>query len=578
MVVDMDEWGQSALIRLMIDYSRKCFPLRTKRVKRAAATREQKNKDFYDDIEPEEESEAQYDDVAFLDSDLDLFLKSIRPLLSSRNSAVIVAVTRAYLYLSPADYLHLTIDSLLALLRSPSDIEQVALHYIVQVCLANPALFARHYRHFLIRSTEGPQIWRLKLEILTLIFPHCEKHIGDLILAELEHFSNSHDPELVRESVRAIGRCAQSSSSDTSRRCMTLLLKQIHSSDENLVGGAMEVVRHLIQRDPVAHQKTVIRLAKNLDSLTSSTARASIIWLVGEFSSSQSPENSIAPDVLRILVKNYSEESDAVRAQIVLLAAKVYLNHLNESNGKQKALDALNGVASNEEVSLDANAPAVGGGFADEKPGTVELLYHHTMLLARYTPSYDLRDRARLFRSLLRVPSSTDLASLLLLAPKPVPQAPSPSESRRDFALGSASLVIGSEEAGVHGVKGYEAIPDWVEEGDEPDSSLRDDQDLTKSEYVPASSRTISAGQMLDQALEKDPGYSTKNGGKERKEKTLDAWLDEESEEDDDDEEEDEDDDEESEEDSSDSYDEDESEEEETESEDEGNERTGLVK
>ena len=162
-----------------------------------------------------------------------------------------------------------------------------------------------------------------------------------LILAELEHFSHGHDAALVRESVRAIGRCAQASSPQTSRRCLSLLLKQIHSADQNLVGEAIEVVRHLIQRSPDEHRKTVVRLAKNLDTLTSPTARASIIWLVGEFAGYE-PEDNIAADVLRILIKGYADESDEVRAQIVLLAAKCYLHFLNARNGKRKALDALN--------------------------------------------------------------------------------------------------------------------------------------------------------------------------------------------------------------------------------------------
>jgi AP-3 complex subunit beta len=145
------------------------------------------------------------------------------------------------------------------------------------------------------------------------------------------------------------------------------------------------------------------------------------------------------------------------------------------------------------------------------------------MLLARYTPSYDLRDRARVYRALLALPTSTELASLLLLAPKPVPQAPSPSESHKGYSLGSASLVVGNA-AGVNGLRGYEAIPDWVAEGDEPNAKLRDAGGVEKDLYQPQ--KAVSAGQMLDDALEADPGFKS-NG---RKAKTLDDWLDDEDE------------------------------------------------
>jgi AP-3 complex subunit beta len=533
MVVDMDEWGQLAILRLMPAYARKSFPRRTRRVKRAA-TREQKTQDFYEDLEPKEEQEADLEEVEVLDPDLELLLRSVQPLLQSRNSAVIVSVTRLYLYLSPAEHLPHAVGPLIALLRSPKDIQQVALYNIVQVCLVKPAHFLPYVRHFLIRTSEAPQSWRLKLEVLTLLFPHCEKSMQELILAELEHFSKGHNADLVRESVRAIGRCSQASDAKTSRRCLSLLLKQIHSADSVLVGEAMEVVRHMIQRSPDEHRKTVVRLAKNLDSLNSPAARASIIWLVGEFAGTD-PETNVAADVLRILVRGYAGETDEVRAQIVLLAAKVYLHHLNAKNVKTKALDALKSPTQEHSESQVLSPAHEEGGFAEfeesqtpeqtpEKEDTITLLYQHTMLLARYTPSYDLRDRARVYRALLALPTSTELASLLLLAPKPVPQAPSPSESHKGYTLGSASLFVGNA-AGVNGLRGYEAVPDWVAEGDEPDATLRDGSGSKEEYYQPQ--KTVSAGQMLDDALEADPGYKS-NG---RKAKTLDDWLDDEEEE-----------------------------------------------
>ncbi|KAH0324118.1 ARM repeat-containing protein, partial [Aureobasidium melanogenum] len=317
-----------------------------------------------------------------------------------------------------------------------------------------------------------------------------------------------------------------------------------HSPDQHLVAEALEVIRHMIQRDPLSHTKTVIRLAKNLDTLTSPAARASIIWLVGEFAG-YSSDQSIAPDVLRILVRGYPDEHDLVRQQIVLLAAKVYLHWLNAENASKKkdSPPALERQSSSTVLAPDEEEDGAGfrdHGFDDkqssnfesqeDKSHPISLLYNHTLLLARYTPSYDLRDRARMFRALLAVPSSTELASLLLLAPKPVPQAPSPSESRKGYVLGSASLVIG-EESGVSGLSGYTPLPDWVQAGDEPDAKLRNVEVETKTEYRPSGS-TVPAGRMLDDALKGSaPVVYKSRSGAPAKEKTLDDWLDEEDEE-----------------------------------------------
>ena len=163
-------------------------------------------------------------------------------------------------------------------------------------------------------------------------------------------------------------------------------------------------------------------------------------------------------------------------------------------------------------------------------------LWNYVLLLVRYDTSYDLRDRARLYRALLGVPQ---LATLMLLAPKPAPQAPSPSETRRGLALGSSSLVLAGAVGGVHGIRGYEPLPDWVEEGREPDPKLRD-QDGGRYDYGDEK-RAVPAVEALGEA----PPASTGAAGRATKsngagEKTLDDWLAEDDDDDDDNDEEEE--------------------------------------
>ncbi|PVH83565.1 ARM repeat-containing protein [Cadophora sp. DSE1049] len=534
-VVDMDEWSQLATLRLMTVYARKCFPRRTRRVVKKS-NGSVTAKGFYDDeVDGEEQEEETGEVEQVLDPDLEMLLKNIKPLLQSRNSAVVVAVTRCYVNLGTQEYISLSIGPLIALLRGPQDIQHMALFNIVSVCLTRPEAFVKYASHFLVHSTDPPQVWELKLELLTLIFPYCDAYLKSLILNELEHFSQGSDKELVREAVRAIGRCAQSDAR-TSARCLWLLLKQITSLDGNLVAESLTVIRHLIQQDPASHTNTVIRLAKNLDTATNPRARASIIWLVGEFAGNDGEDN-IAADVLRILAKGFADEAEPAKLQIVLLAAKVYLHHLNRSEPQSHQPTVATPIASPDYSSaghegfgeLDGPSQTSFPPPPPEPEHPIVLLWNYILLLARYDTSYDLRDRTRLYKSLLGVPSSTQLASLMLLAPKPVPHTPSPSESRTGFTLGSASLVIG-EDGGLHGLRGYEALPDWVKAGEEPDPSLREG-DVTKAEYE--SNRVIPAGERLDSAIKESRmgtlpaatngfGTAAAGGGKE---KTLDDWL-----------------------------------------------------
>ena len=529
-LVDMDEWGQLATLRLLTVYARKCFPIRTKFVKK------NKNKGFYDDEVSDEEQDQPKKEVQVLDPDLELFLKACKPLFSSRNSAVIVAAARCYLHLGTSEYIDAAIGPLIALLRSPQDIQHVAMYNIVAVCLILPQSFVRYATRFLVRSTEASDVSRLKFEVLTLIFPYCEAHIKELILSELEHFTRATDIALIQESVRAIGRCAQNETT-ASTRCLRLLLSQLSSQDGNLVAESLTVIRHLIQQNPQAHVKTVIRLAKNLDTTTNPQARASIIWLVGEFSSLPDQEN-IAPDVLRILAKNFADESEAAKLQIVLLAAKVYLHYLNHTAPPLEqsitSEDATNSpiqqsptplaITSDENGWQDPPAAPSNDALERQPPSEpahpIPLLWTYILHLTRYDTSYDLRDRARLYRALLSNPSSTQLASLLLLAPKPVPHAPSPSENRKGLLIGSSSLVIGLPG----GVTGYEELPDWVKEGEEPDAKLRD-------EIGGGGEKVTAAAASLDRAIEKKgAGRGVVEKSVSGKERTLDDWLDEEEE------------------------------------------------
>lgn len=503
-LVDMDEWGQLASIKLLLHYSRRCFPRRTERVAQV------NKKGFYDDDEEEVIETAEETQV--LDPDLELFLKSCKPLLHSRSSAVIVAVVSCFLYLGTPDYLEDAVGPLMALLRGPKDIRQIALYNIVSVALVSPKLFVPYASHFLLHASDSDQVWRLKLELLTIIFPHSGMHLKSIILSELEHFSHNDDIELVQECVRAIGRCAQSDTA-TSSKCFKVLLNQITSFDNVLVSEVLTVMRHLIQQDPESHKKTVIRLARNLDSTTSPQARATIIWLVGEFAGID-PDNDIAPDVLRILAKGFSSESEVAKQQIVLLAAKVYLHYV-QHHPPNPDIDLISEVVQNGD-----RLPSEPSGTQFDPQHPIAKLWSYILLVTRYDTSYDLRDRARLFKSLLANPASTQLASLLLLAPKPVPFTPSPSETRRNLLLGSTTLVLGPDA-----VAGYEALPEWVQAGAEPDPKLRDDSDIV-AEYVSGGKKpAISAARQLDETV-KEQGLQDKVEGRE-KGKTLEDWLDE---------------------------------------------------
>lgn len=520
-LVDMDEWSQIATLRLLTYYSRRCFPRKTPRKgKQATKGSSVLRKDTtFDD-------ELRADESTALDPDLEALLKASRSLLSSRNSAVIVAAVRCLTYLGGSADFTAAVGPLISLMRASKDVQSVALHDIVSLCMTRSDLFVKHVPRLLVKADDELDVSKLKFEALTLIFPCCEPHLQEMVLSELEHFARSNDPSMVEESVRAIGRCAQRTES-ISERCLSLLLHQISSRNGHLVAEALTVIRHLIQRHPEAHVDTVIRLAKNLDSMVDTQARASIIWLVSEYAGV--PDNTnVAPDVLRILAKGFADEAEPAKLQIVLLAAKVYLQFLLQK--RSQAIDdslnqsnslGLEGALSDDNLSEEAKTEETADVLSkNDQSSTIPLLWKYILHLTRYDVSYDLRDRARFYEALLDDANATQLASLVLLAPKPIPQAISPSAMHQHLLLGSSSRVLG-----VDAILGFENLPVWVMDGNEPNPKLREQSDVTVDSG--RSAQVIPAALALDQAV-KEKGLDA--SGPSSKGKNLQDWLDEESE------------------------------------------------
>jgi AP-3 complex subunit beta len=102
--------------------------------------------------------------------------------------------------------------------------------------------------------------------------------------------------------------------------------------------------------------------------------------------------------------------------------------------------------------------------------------------------------------------------------------------------------VIG-DEGGVGGLRGYDDLPRWVKDGNEPDPALRDEATSTSTSAY-ESAKSMSAADRLDAAAgtsgTPDSIMSPRDlngvrpadmgvGASKGKEKTLDDWLAEES-------------------------------------------------
>ncbi|TRY64918.1 hypothetical protein DNTS_024608 [Danionella cerebrum] len=396
LLVDVEEWGQVVIIHMLTRYARTQFlsPWRED-----AVFDENSEKAFYDS---EDERKMDQNQPYIMDPDHRLLLRNTKPLLQSRNTAVVMAVAQLYWHLAPKPEITVVTKSLFVVLQN-----------IATMSIHRKGMFEPFMKSFYVRSTDATHIKTLKLEILTNLAN--EANIST-ILREFQTYVKSQDKAFAAATIQAIGRCA-TNISEVTDTCLNGL---------TVVAESVVVIKKLLQTQPSQHSDIIKHMAKLFDNITVPMARASILWLMGEYCE-RVPK--IAPDVLRKMAKSFTSEEDIVKLQTVNLAAKLYL-----TNSKQ-----------------------------------TKLLTQYILNLGKYDQNYDIRDRTRFIRQLI-VPNEksgalSKYARRILMAPKPAPVLQSAFKDRDRFQLGTLSHTLNSQATG------YLELSDWPAVA--PDQSVR---------------------------------------------------------------------------------------------------------
>ncbi|KAM6200913.1 AP-3 complex subunit beta-2 isoform 3-T3 [Rhynchocyon petersi] len=436
LLIDVEEWGQVVIISMLTRYARTQFLSPTQN---ESLLEENPEKAFYGSEEDEAKGPGQEEAAAtvlptrkpyVMDPDHRLLLRNTKPLLQSRSAAVVMAVAQLYFHLAPKAEVGVIAKALVRLLRSHSEVQYVVLQNVATMSIKRRGMFEPYLKSFYIRSTDPTQIKILKLEVLTNLAN--ETNIPT-VLREFQTYIRSMDKDFVAATIQAIGRCATNIGRvrDT---CLNGLVQLLSNRDELVVAESVVVIKKLLQMQPAQHGEIIKHLAKLTDNIQVPMARASILWLIGEYCE-HVPR--IAPDVLRKMAKSFTAEEDIVKLQVINLAAKLYL-----TNSKQ-----------------------------------TKLLTQYVLNLAKYDQNYDIRDRARFTRQLI-VPSEqggalSRHAKKLFLAPKPAPVLESSFKDRDHFQLGSLSHLLNAKATG------YQELPDWPEEAPDPSVRNVEEEDLS---------------------------------------------------------------------------------------------------
>uniref|UniRef100_A0A8C8K2L0 AP-3 complex subunit beta n=1 Tax=Oncorhynchus tshawytscha TaxID=74940 RepID=A0A8C8K2L0_ONCTS len=470
LLIDVEEWGQVVIINMLTRYARTQFlnPNMNESLLEEGGGEKafygSDNDDDTDDEEDKEEKEKKKTEATaivkrkpyVMDPDHRLLLRNTKPLLQSRNAAVVMAVAQLYFHLAPKAEVGVIAKALVRLMRSHSEVQYVVLQNVATMSIKRRGMFEPYLKSFYIRSTDPTQIKVLKLEVLTNLAN--ETNISTI----LREFQDDHfnDKDFVAATIQAIGRCA-TNIGEVRDTCLNGLVQLLSNRDELVVAESVVVIKKLLQMQPEQHSDIIKHMAKLTDNIQVPMARASILWLIGEYCE-HVPK--IAPDVLRKMAKTFTNEEDIVKLQIINLAAKLYL-----TNSKQ-----------------------------------TKLLTQYVLNLAKYDQNYDIRDRARFIRQLI-VPTDksgalSKYAKKLFLALKPAPVLESPFKDRDHFQLGSLSHLLNAKAGG------YQVLPDWPEAA--PDPSVRN---VEVKESVPEWTKCSSREKRKEKKADK-PFYSDSEG------------------------------------------------------------------
>eukprot|EP00668_Euglena_longa_P036216 GGOE01046550.1.p1 GENE.GGOE01046550.1~~GGOE01046550.1.p1 ORF type:complete len:735 (-),score=272.85 GGOE01046550.1:269-2170(-) len=431
LLVDCDEWGQVLILNCLLRYARTQFldPFKEGYKRR---------QEFYADKRRGSDSDSSDGEDPYvydMDPDHKLLLKSAAPLLQSRNSAVVLAVASLYFHVAPVSDFAVVVRPLLRIARTFREAQYVVLTTISTMATERPGVFRPHFKDFFVSTTDSTIVRELKLNILAKL---AVESSAPTVLKEFRVYAKQDNVQFVRGAIRALGRVGNSIPEVTDA-CLNDLLGLISSKKAEVAAEAVVVVRHLLQRQASSHPKIVTRLARLLDSIQAPVARASIIWLVGEY---HQLIPTLAPDAFRKLAKSFRDEAAVAKLQILTLGVKLFLGDLPDPRVKSRVAD----------------------------------IFQFVLQMAKYDVEYDVRDRTRMLRVLLFPKEETEAARALqtkapvvLLSEKATPEFESKPQDQSRFQLATMSHLVN------HTAAGYVPLPPFPDS--QPDPLLRDVDD-----------------------------------------------------------------------------------------------------
>ena len=258
-------------------------------------------------------------------------IERVTPRLQHANSAVVLSAVKVMIkymdLITSQDALKALYKKmappLVTLLSSEPEIQYVALRNINLIVQKRPSILAHETKVFFCKYNDPIYVKMEKLEIMIKLAS--DRNV-DQVLMELKEYATEVDVEFVRRAVRAIGRCAIKLEK-AAERCINVLLELIQTKVNYVVQEAVIVIKDIFRKFPNRYESIIGTLCENLDTLDEPEAKASMIWIIGEYA--ERIDN--ADELLESFLESFEDETPQVQLQMLTATVKLFLKRPAET-------------------------------------------------------------------------------------------------------------------------------------------------------------------------------------------------------------------------------------------------------
>lgn len=168
---------------------------------------------------------------------------------------------------------------LISLLNMEPEIVYVALKNINLILQKQPIVIEKEIKFFFCNFNDPIYIKTMKIEILIRLANVDNIH---QILNQLKEHSQEVDVEIVKKSIRAIGRCAIKLEK-AAPQCVKVLRECLGSKKEYVTQETIIVIRDIFRKYPKDYEGILKEICENLKTLDDPEAKAAMIWIIGEY-------------------------------------------------------------------------------------------------------------------------------------------------------------------------------------------------------------------------------------------------------------------------------------------------------